>query len=238
MRYSLGLRLSLGYVLGLVSLAFDIHAPYSSRLHEIQPRLVGAECCCHLVTAVVCVLLPRRPNVYHNDIMVDRECSTSILSRATLSWGNKVVRLGHQGKELDLARLPGLDHGTRSQTLRQSFAEAKDATTTKSPCGCTMPAPMWKMLVQSNREHLLWTAVLCLLLALLSFTPHMALLRILQILESVSPEEKSSLQLGTWGVILGLAIVCSSAVEQWVNWIALNKISVQTMEQISIMVFD
>lgn len=235
-RYSLALRLSLNCVLGLISLAFEINASYPSHLESIR-KLVGAECCCHLATVALCVLLPRRPDIYHNDIMVDRELSASILSRVTFSWASKVIRLGRQEKELDAAQLPALDHSTRSQSLRESFAEAKNAIRTKMPNGCTTPVPMWRILVQSNRAHLTWSAVLCVLLALLSFAPHMALLHMLQVLESDSPEKKGSLQLGAWGVSLGLAIVCSSAVEQWVNWIAFNKISIRIIEQISIMVF-
>lgn len=235
-RYSLALRLSLNCVLGLISLAFEINSSYPSHLESIR-KLVGAECCCHLATAALCVLLPRRPDVYHDDIMVDRELSTSILGRVTFSWARKVIRLGRQEKELDVAHLPGLDHSTRSQNLQESFAEAKSAITMKTPNGCTTTAPMWRILVESNRAHLTWSAALGVLLALLSFTPHMALLHMLQVLESDSPEMKGSLRLGAWGVLLGLAIVCSSAVEQWVNWIAFNKISVRIIEQISIMVF-
>lgn len=237
-RYSLALRLSLSCVLGLVSLAFEIYAPHPSDLENLQRRLVGAECFCHLATAALCLLFPRRPDVHHNDIMVDRELSTSVLSRITFSWASNVIHLTHQEKELDPTQLPGLDYSTRSQSLRESFAEAKGAVTTKMPCGCTMPVPMWKILVQSNRTYLTLAAMLCLPLALLSFAPHMALLHILQVLESDPPEKNSSLQLGVWGVLLGLAIVCSSAFEQCVNWIAFNKISVRMIEQISIMVFD
>ncbi|KAJ5933474.1 P-loop containing nucleoside triphosphate hydrolase protein [Penicillium verhagenii] len=237
-RYSLGLQLSLSCLLGLVSLAFETCASYPLHLDNIQQKLAGAECCCLFATATLCLLLPRRPNVYHNHVMVDRELSTSILSRVTFSWASKVVQLGHQDKEFDPAELPGLDHSTRSQSLRESFSEAKSAIASKKPNGFTAPAPMWRILVRSNRAHLTGTAVLCLLLALLTFAPHMALFHILQVLESDSPEMKEPLRLGVWGVSLGLSIVCSSLVEQWINWIAFNKISVRIIEQISIMVFD
>ncbi|OAA35709.1 ABC transporter, transmembrane domain, type 1 [Beauveria brongniartii RCEF 3172] len=237
LRYSLAWRLSLGCVLSLISVAPDIYASYPSHLDNIQGRILGAECCCHVATAALCLLVPRRPDVYHNDILVDRECSTSILSRVTFSWASQIICLCHEEKELDPSQLPGLDHSTRSQSLRELFCEGQRRSHDQTPDGCTTPAPTWRILVLSNRAHISWTAVLCLLLALLSFAPHMVLLRILQVLESDSPERKDPLQLGAWGVLLGLAIVCSSGVEQWLNWIAYNKISVRMIEQISIMVF-
>jgi ABC-type multidrug transport system fused ATPase/permease subunit len=236
-RYYLALQLSLSCVLGLISLASEINASYPSHLENLQRWLIGAECFCHLATATLCLLLPRRPNVYHNNIMVDREFSTSILSRITFSWASKVICLSHQEKELEPVQLPGLDYSTRSQSLQESFSEAKAAITKEMPRGCTTPVPMWKILVRSNRAYLTLTAVLCLPLALLSFTPHMVLLHLLQVLESDSPERLSPLQLGVRGLSLGLAIVCSSVSEQCVNWIAYNKISVRMIEQISIMVF-
>ncbi|KAJ5978468.1 hypothetical protein N7501_001810 [Penicillium viridicatum] len=236
-RYYLAWQLSLSCALGLVSLAFEIYAYYPLHLENLQRWLIGAECFCHLATATLCLFLPRRPKVYHNDIMVDREFSTSILSRVTFSWASDVIRLSHQKKELEPAQLPGLDHSTRSQNLKESFVEAKAAIATKMPGGCATSVPMWKILVQSNRAYLALAAVLCLPLAMLSFAPHMALLHILQVLESDSAEKNDFLQMAVWGACLGLAIVCSSLTEQCVNWIAYNKISVRMIEQISIMAF-
>ncbi|KAJ5290963.1 hypothetical protein N7478_000214 [Penicillium angulare] len=242
LRYSLAFQLSIGCVLGLISLAFEIYLSYPSypsHLDRTQRSLLGAEFGCHLATAVLCLLLPRRPDVYHNEMMVDRELSTSILSRVTFSWASKVLRLTHQGDELEPSSLPELDHDTRARSLQESFAEAKGAMemTTKSLAGCTTPAPMWKVLVRSHRAHLVWAAILCFFLALLSFTPHMVLLNILQALESDSRQTEGPLQLGAWEFLLGLAIVCSSGLEQWVNWIAFNKVSIRIIEQISIMAF-
>jgi ABC-type multidrug transport system fused ATPase/permease subunit len=224
--------------LSLISVAFETFVTHPSHIENIQRSLVAAECCCHLAAAALCWLLPRRPNVYHNDIMVDRELSTSFLGRFTYSWANKIIRLSHQEEELDPAQLPGLDHSTRSQTLLELFSEVQRRNDDQMPDGCTTTMPMWRILVQSNLVHIAFSGVLCLFLAVLSFAPHMALLHILQVLESDSPDKKSSLQLGAWGVTLGLAIICSSLVEQWVSWISYNKISVRMIEQISIMVFN
>ncbi|CAI7630036.1 unnamed protein product [Penicillium manginii] len=105
-RYYLALQLSLSCVLGLISLASEINASYPSHLENLQRWLIGAECFCHLATATLCLLLPRRPNVYHNNIMVDREFSTSILSRITFSWASKVICLSHQEKELEPHAIP------------------------------------------------------------------------------------------------------------------------------------
>ncbi|KAJ5482896.1 hypothetical protein N7539_006342 [Penicillium diatomitis] len=236
-RYALGLQLSLSCLLGLVSVAFEIEAYYPAHREAIQRRLIGAEGCCLLATAALCVLLPRRPDVYHNEMMVDRELSTSMLSRLTFSWARKIIRLAHQEKELDPAHLPALDHSTRSQRLQELFSECQMRHQESRSDGPNTPAPMWWILVRSNRANLLGAAMLCLLLALLSFAPHMILLHMLRVLESETPEKKDPVLLGAWGLLLGLAIVCSSVLEQWVNWIAYNKISVRMIEQISIMVF-
>jgi hypothetical protein len=236
-RYSLGLQLNISSILSLISAAFEIFVIQAAHLENIQRSLVAAECCCHLAAAALCWLLPRRPNVYHDDSIVDRELSTSFLGRFTYTWANKIIRLSRQEEELDPAQLPGLDHSTRSQTLLGLFSEVQRRNDDQMPDGCTTTMPMWRILVQSNLVHIALSGALCLFLAVLSFAPHMALLHILQVLESDSPDRKSSLQLGAWGVSLGLAIICSSLVEQWVNWVSYNKISVRIIEQISITVF-
>lgn len=233
----MGLQLGLSCVLGLVSLSFEIYREPHPHLGIIQGRLVAAECGCHVATTVLSLLLPRRPDVYYNGIMVDRELSTSFLSRATFSWANKILYITHHKRELDVDDLPELDHGTRAQTLQESFTEAKGAITTKASSGSTTSVPMWKILLRSHCANFIWESLLCTLLALVSFAPHLALLNILRVLESNSQQTRNLFHLWVWVAGLGMAIVLSSCIEHWVNWIAFNKISVRIIEQISIMVF-
>lgn len=223
-------------MLSFISVALDTHASYLHSL-SIQQRLLSAECCCHLATAVLCSLLPRRPDVYDNDIVVDREHSASIFSRVTFSWASRIIRLSHQQRNLDPAQLPRLDHDTRAQNLERLFFGGQVPNDEQIPDGLTTPEPMWRILVRSSRAHIALIAVACLLLAVLSFAPHMVLLHTLQVLESPSSHDKDSLTLGAWGVVLGLAIICSSILEQQIHWIAYNKLSVRIIEQISLMVF-
>ena len=74
-----------------------------------------------LLYVLVNLLLPRRPDVFlEKGNLVDRQFTTSAFGRYTFQWCDGLLKLA-QRKVLDMADLPRPDHLTRAENLQKSF---------------------------------------------------------------------------------------------------------------------
>ncbi|XHF99250.1 hypothetical protein AWENTII_002755 [Aspergillus wentii] len=232
-RFSLGLQISANGWIAISTFFFQRQTPTSS-VHDI---LMAVECGCLILTSLLGLLLPRRPDVCRNGTVVDRENSTSFLGRITFSWAATVMILVGRGKDVDVDQLPELDHASRAENLQRSFSQAKENVQRNAAPTAAIQAPMWKVLLRAHRHYLLLEFVLCLIQAVVAFSPNLSLLAILRFLE----RSEHGLQIAEMLVIvvaLGVSMMLSAFMENWLCWVAWNKISVRVYEQISIIVFN
>ena len=93
--------------------------------------------------------VPRRPDVYRDEKVVDKQFTVSILGRLGFSWPDPLLRFAATNNGLDIDHLPEIDYQTRAKTLWQSFERAgkKDK--------------LWKSLFWSHKWAFLsqWTFV-------------------------------------------------------------------------------
>ncbi|GAB1210281.1 hypothetical protein APSETT445_009072, partial [Aspergillus pseudonomiae] len=233
-RFSLGLQISANGLIALITVFFQRQTPTSS-VHAI---LMAVECGCLILTSLFGLLLPRRPDVCRNGTVVDRENSTSFLGRITFSWAAAVMVLVGRGKDVDVDQLPELDHDSRAENLQRSFSQAKENVQRNAAPTAAIPAPMWKILLRAHRHYLLLEFVLCLVQAVVAFSPNLSLLAILRFLEGRSEHGLQIAEMLVIVVALGASMMLSSFMENWLYWVAWNKISVRVYEQISIIVFN
>ena len=121
--------------------------------------------------AVFCVLLPRRPDIYHEDKLVERELSVSLLSRFTFSWANGLLNYAVEHKTMDLEDIPKLTASKRADFLREKFEIARQNR------------KLWLAIVFAHLGPLIAQTILSLLICFLSFGPQVALFQILKTLE-------------------------------------------------------
>ncbi|KAE8316056.1 P-loop containing nucleoside triphosphate hydrolase protein [Aspergillus transmontanensis] len=233
-RFSLGLQISANGLIALITVFFQRQTPTSS----VPAILMAVECGCLILTSLFGLLLPRRPDVCRNGTVVDRENSTSFLGRITFSWAATVMVLVGRGKDVDVDQLPELDHDSRAENLQRSFSQAKENVQRNAAPTAAIPAPMWKILLRAHRHYLLLEFVLCLVQAVVAFSPNLSLLAILRFLEGRSEHGLQIAEMLVIVVALGASMMLSSFMENWLYWVAWNKISVRVYEQISIIVFN
>lgn len=169
--------------------------------------------------------VPRRPDVYRDEKVVDKQFTVSIFGRFGFSWPGPLLRFAATNKGLDVDHLPEIDYQTRAETLWQSFqrVEKKDK--------------LWKSLFWSHKWAFLsqWTFVT--ITSVTNFLPQVALLFILKALEDRDSGLDSAFRLWMWVLALGLSIVVSSWLEAWLFFICFTRIGQPIFQQLAAVIF-
>lgn len=172
-----------------------------------------------------CLLVPRRPDVYHEGKVVDQQYSVSILHRITFSWINGLLRHAVQKKSLELADLPALPLSVRPETLHTRFERVRTGHT------------LWTSLVIAHWRSFLLQLTLALMSCALSFGPQVALYRILKCLENRGLGIQGSSESWIWVSALGFFMLLSSSVDSWLYWTVYSKLGVPVYEELAALVF-
>lgn len=198
----------------------------------ISPRPHKADITLSIVQFVAAFLLvlahlsiPRRPDVYWNGKVVDRQNTTSVLGKFTFSWPTAILLFAAKNGGLDYDDLPEIDHEMRSQNLRKKFEVVG------------RKRQLWKALFWSHKWAFIqqWTfQVIC---SLTNFLPQIALFYILRALEARDAGENVVLR--SWFLVIGLGVATtvSSWLEAWMFFVIFMKIGIPIYEQLSAVVF-
>lgn len=172
-----------------------------------------------------CLLVPRRPDVYHEGKVVDQQYSVSILHRMTFSWINGLLRHAVQKKSLELADLPTLPLSVRPEILHTRFERVRKGHT------------LWASLVIAHWRSFLLQLTLALVSCALSFGPQVALYRILKCLEDRGLGTQNTSKSWIWVSALGFFMLLSSSIDSWLFWTVYSKLGVPIYEELAALVF-
>ncbi|KAB8207314.1 hypothetical protein BDV34DRAFT_223557 [Aspergillus parasiticus] len=84
----------------LICLAQSYADPKSGHVGKVYITLGGAQVAIGVTIGLLSSMMPRRPDVFHNGILVDRQFTTSLLSRVSCSWVEPVLRKSEHSKHL------------------------------------------------------------------------------------------------------------------------------------------
>ena len=171
------------------------------------------------------VSIPRRPDVFFNGKVVDRQYTTSLIGRYGFGWPGPLLRFAAANKTLDISDLPAIGHEIRSKNLRRIF----EAVGKKDK--------LWKSLFWSHKLAFIAQWVLVTVTSITNFLPQIALLYILRALEDRDAGRASTLQLWIWVLALGASITLSSWIEAWLFFVVFGKIGIPVYEQLSAVIF-
>ncbi|EFW99141.1 ABC bile acid transporter [Grosmannia clavigera kw1407] len=215
--YSYGLyTFTSGLLLSFVVLTQD-----SQVLDEVlneYPVLFGLRVAEIVAIVGVCmagILLPRRPDVYFKDEMVDRMYSTSAYGRFTFSWSNDLLGLSTKKQTLDLDDLPRPDHNTRSEDVARVWKENGYSS-----------ERLWLSIVQAHAFDFAMQWVLTIIGAFLNFAPQWVILQLLRILETRSSDEARGIDVWIW------------LVESYVFWLSWAELAIPIRAQLSALIFE
>ncbi|PGH14094.1 hypothetical protein AJ80_06099 [Polytolypa hystricis UAMH7299] len=178
------------------------------------------------LSACTATLIPRRPDVFRNGVVVDAQFTTSLLGRISFSWPGPLLAFTIKNRGLDVDDLPELNYNTRAKSLRTFFDEASKKSRT-----------LWKILLYRYRSALLLQLFLTCTSAILSFTPQLALLGILRSLEARGSEKWDPSTAWTWVFLLGGSLFIHSTIEAWLFWIVYSKLGIVVYEELSAVIF-
>lgn len=194
-------------------------------LRQIWVGLVITQAASGLLRGLFSILLPRKPDLFLNGKLVDRERSVSALGRFTFSWANSLLKFAGKNKTLALTDLPKLRAEKRTDRLREHFENSRG------------DRKIWKALVVAHWRSLLFQLFLTFVLCLLSFGPQTALFNILKSLEARGLDSWHPVQALTWVFALGGLMLLQSSIEAWVFWSVCSKLFVPIYAELSATVF-
>lgn len=183
---------------------------------EISSTLVA------VLRTVLCLKVPRRPDVYHRGTIVDREQSAALWSRLTLGYITSFVKyVGRNNKNLSVEDFPQLRFKARSEQLLCSLRGTQHKSSS-----------LLRALAKSHSRAVALQFTLSLASALLSFGPQLSLFGILKGLENGSASS-----LSVWVAALGIAICLSSTVTSWLWWISYSRLSIPLYSQLQGLIY-
>ncbi|GAB1214384.1 hypothetical protein ATERTT37_003546 [Aspergillus terreus] len=175
--------------------------------------------------AVCCILIPRRPHVYHEGQIVDQERTVSLYSRLTYGWANGVLRHAAQSKCLAINDLPKLPFVARAATLHTRFEQMLGSR------------KLWKALLMGHVKPLAVQAGLSLATCLLGFGPQVAMYGILKSLENRSLGSGETTPTYVWVTGLGGVLILCLGIESWLWWIIYSQLWIPIYEGLTALVF-
>lgn len=176
--------------------------------------------------AVCCSCLPRRPDVFHNGRLVDKQYTVSILSRFTFSWANGLLQYATQNRNLGINDLPELPFSARSDVLLKRLEQKR-----------TGSRKLWRVLLTGHLRSIVFQLLLGIVSCLLSFGPQIALYAILKSLEQRQGPAWDAAESWIWVLVLGVLMLLCAAVESWLSWIIYADIGIPIHEELTAMVF-
>lgn len=228
-RYDLGLYGALSCFLLDAAIVVENFALWS--IESIpSPRNVHVSLTAVLFAAALLLLcayvsIPRRPDVYRNGKVVDRQYTTSMIGRYGFGWPGYLLRYAAAHKTLTINDLPEIDHTIRSKNLRQRFEAVGKKKT------------LWLSLFLSHKAAFVAQWILIVITSFTNFLPQIALLYILRALEARDAGETATMRLWLWVIALGASITVSAWLEAWLFFVVFSKIGIPVYEQMSAVIF-
>lgn len=228
-KYSLGIYGFLASFLVIATLSAEIGLSIFSttfaQFSWVYRGLAILQILVALLYGIMCIILPRRPDVFRNGKLVDRQFTGSVLDRFTFSWAVKILKFAIRNKGLEIDDLPVVDNALRSVNLCARFEEVKGLRN------------LWKALLIAHFPALLAQQLLAIVQAFFNFAPQLALLGILRSLEAREMGSESQWQCWAWVLGLGLLTMFSTTIESWLFWLVWAKLAIPVQEQLSAVIF-
>ncbi|EFR03018.1 multidrug resistance-associated protein 13 [Nannizzia gypsea CBS 118893] len=174
---------------------------------------------------VACLCLPRRPDVFIKDKVVDRQYTVSALSRFTFAWPGHLVKYIIKNPNIDIHELPRMDHYTRSENLLAKFS------------GRPAAQVLWRQIFSLHYITFIKHWILTATEALLNFVPKVSMYFILHALERRQAGENIGIDNWIWTLILAVGLILSCWTGTWMRWVGDSQLALRIEAQLCAAVF-
>ncbi|KAL2269930.1 hypothetical protein VTJ83DRAFT_2114 [Remersonia thermophila] len=192
-------------------------------------RALGLLNLLQLVAAVASALafagIPRRPDVFDANGLVDQQHTFSLLSVFTFSWNRSIFNVAKE-RQMNIHDIPNLDYITRSRYLQQRFLERRTG------------GPLWKQLIKAHAVELALQWLLTLIIALLALFPQVVLYNFLSRIERSQQRESRDPTVFIWVFGLLLSQIFQVGVNNWLKWITASRLEIPVGSLLQSLVFS
>ncbi|KAL8699373.1 MAG: hypothetical protein Q9224_001444, partial [Gallowayella concinna] len=204
-------------------LLFHLSGP-GERISQIT--LVAAQLACACISCLLCLMLPRRPEVYINGQAVDKQFSVPMLNRWTFTWADELLAFAKKNHGLDMEHLPRLHLRVRSAYLEKSFNKKKRSNV------------LWKDLLRAHWVELAGQSLLSMSQGVMQFAPQVAMYKLLELLEQRSEGNAVAKEAWAWVLSLGMAIIVTAWLETQMHWVVWARMGSLVRSELSALIFS
>ncbi|KAK3356308.1 P-loop containing nucleoside triphosphate hydrolase protein [Lasiosphaeria hispida] len=187
-----------------------------------------------LIATLACIacsaMIPRRPDVFHDGRLVDRQSTVSTLSRFSFGWASDILQQVAKNPDLGPEDLPELPHAARSDVLLARLERRR----------ASGRQPLWQLILATHFGPLLFQILVGMLSAVMNFGPQVALFGILKALESRESDTRTSIFPSSpwlWVFVLAFAMVLNSVLGARLSWIVLCRVGTPIQSELVSMIF-
>ncbi|KAG8673600.1 hypothetical protein FPOAC2_07047 [Fusarium poae] len=168
--------------------------------------------------------LPRRPEVFHRNTVIDRQWTVSVLERLTWTWVQPLLHHAAQQDDLDTDDVPQADSRLRSQDLKKRWDQL------------TRQDSLFRSIVALYKDRLLFLWAVTLVRCAVSILPFWFMLKIINVLEDRTARA-DNMQLMLFVLLMALSNLLDSWMEGWAYWYSLESLALPIRSQISGIIF-
>ncbi|MCJ1310468.1 hypothetical protein MMC25_004132 [Agyrium rufum] len=170
---------------------------------------------------------PRRPNVYHEEKLVERERTVSPLGRLLYNWPAYLLDLAKSKGTIELTDLPILQFSKRSKNMSESLQKENPKL------------KLWQRIILNHSTAFAVSITLTFVKCVLQLAPRFAMLRLLQILERRSSvREAVDGEAWVWVITLFLVSILAINLDGIVVWVGINYIGLPLQMELTALVFE
>lgn len=174
--------------------------------------------------AMFCILLPRRPDVYYKDRLVQQEGSASLFSRLTYSWTRELLSFA-RSNTMQWDDMPRLSASHRASGRMKSFEAVRKGR------------KLWKALVIAYAGPLALEASIAVVGCFMGFGPQASLFHILKALELRGTPDWNPVDCYLWAMALGASTILTAILDTSLYWVAIAKIGIPLRIDVMSIVF-
>lgn len=202
---------------------------YSSKSHSRPPKLDAIAAIALAVLAafvlVASLSIPRRPEIYKDGKIVDREHTVSLANRFTFSWASPVLEYASKNRKLTHDDLPVVNFSMRAHQLQKRF----EAVGRRDK--------LWKQIAWAHWRALVTQWTLQTLTAFTNFLPQIVLFSVLRLLEERDNGADNQFLLWLAAIGMGLSVGFGAWLESLMFYVCYLKLGIPVYEQLSAVIF-
>ena len=172
-------------------------------------------------------LIPRRPDVFKDGKIVERQYTASLWERYTFSWSSGILDLAAT-KLIDIPDMPAPDISFRSSYVKAKFREIALRPNLR----------LWALLLWAYWYELFWQYLLIAISTLFDVAPQFAMLKLLQFLEARQGFDAVDPQAWLWVAGMFAVTLGSTIIDFRIMWLMYCHIAIPIRSVLTALIFE